>query len=74
MRYMVRYATIRPRLNGEWSGTAWTQADTLEIASFRPESNGNHPQTQARLLYDEDGFYGIFKSPKITLIERDRRW
>ena len=58
MRYMVRYATIRPRLNGEWSGAAWAQADTIEIASFRPESSDNHhPQTLARLLYDEDGFY-----------------
>jgi hypothetical protein len=60
MRYVVRYAAIRPGLDGEWSGDAWTQADTLEIASFRHESSDHHPRTLAQLLYDERGIYGIF--------------
>ncbi|MBM4464175.1 MAG: hypothetical protein FJ014_01170 [Chloroflexi bacterium] len=60
MRYTVRYATIRPELTGKWYGEAWTQADTLEIAHFRPESSDHRPQTYARLLYDEDGLFGIF--------------
>jgi len=60
MRYLVRYAAIRPELEGEWSGEAWTQADTLEIASFRPESSDHRPRTEARLLHDENGIYGIF--------------
>jgi len=60
MRYVVRYAAIQPGLNGEWSGDAWSQADPLEITNFRPESSDHHPRTFARLLYDEDGIYGIF--------------
>lgn len=60
MRYSVRYAAIRPRLEGDWSGHAWSQADTLEIADFRPESSDHRPRTLARLLYDENGFFGIF--------------
>jgi hypothetical protein len=61
MRYTVRYATIRPELKGMWSGTAWAQADTLEIANFRPEGSDHRPRTLARMLWDERGLYGIFK-------------
>jgi len=60
MRYVVRYAGIRPGLDGEWSGDAWAQADTLEVASFRPESSNHRPRTLARMLYDDHGLYGIF--------------
>lgn len=60
MRYLVRYAENRPRLEGDWGGDAWSQADTLEIADFRPESSDHRPQTLARLLYDKNGFFGIF--------------
>ncbi len=60
MHYLVKYASIRPELDGEWSGEAWSQAETLDIASFRPESSDHRPRTLARLLCDEDGIYGIF--------------
>ena len=60
MYYTVRYATFRPQLKGEWHGEVWAQADTLEIASFRPESSDHRPQTYARLLYDQDGLFGMF--------------
>jgi hypothetical protein len=61
MLYAVRTARIRPNLKGEWSGPAWEQADTLEIANFRPESSEHHPKTHARLLYTKDGLFGIFR-------------
>ena len=60
MRYVVRYATIRPELKGKWGGKAWTQADTLEISHFRPESQ-HRPRTLARLLWDEGALHGIFR-------------
>ena len=60
MLYTVRRGTTRPELKGDWSGPAWEQADTLEIASFRPESSDHRPRTYARLLYDRDGLFGIF--------------
>ncbi|HEX9870152.1 MAG TPA: carbohydrate-binding family 9-like protein [Candidatus Tectomicrobia bacterium] len=61
MRYTVRYATNRPDLTGEWHEEAWVQADTLEIAHFRPEGSDHQPRTLARLLWDERGLYGIFQ-------------
>jgi hypothetical protein len=47
-------------MQGAWSGVAWEQADTLEIAHFRPEGSDHRPQTSARLLYAQDGLFGIF--------------
>lgn len=61
MLYAVRCATLRPGLRGDWSEPAWERAETLEIACFRPESSEHRPRTQARLLYDERGLYGIFR-------------
>jgi hypothetical protein len=61
MHYIVRYATVRPGLRGDWNETAWTRANTLEIGNIRPESSDHRPRTLARLLYDESGLYGFFQ-------------
>jgi hypothetical protein len=44
-----------------WDLPVWAGAETLEIASFRPESSPHRPRTLARLLYDTDGIHGIFQ-------------
>jgi Carbohydrate-binding family 9 len=61
MNYTARRASAAPQLHVEWSYPVWAQADTLEIQHFRSESSGHHPQTAARLLYDQHGIYGIFR-------------
>ena len=61
MRYIVRPARTRPAGKGEWDGSAWGQADVLELAYFRPESSDHRPRTRAKLLYDHEGIYGIFR-------------
>lgn len=61
MLYIVRLANIRPEMQGAWNGPAWQQADTLEIAHFRPESSDHRPRTYARLLYAREGLFGIFR-------------
>jgi hypothetical protein len=58
--YEVHRARVRPELAGEWDGPAWAQAAPLPIACFRPESSDHRPVTAARLLYDDEAFYGIF--------------
>ena len=60
MHYTVRTADIRPALSGDWTGPAWAQADTLEIAHFCPESSDHRPRTRARVLYDTKGLFGAF--------------
>ncbi|MGQ9584626.1 MAG: carbohydrate-binding family 9-like protein [Anaerolineae bacterium] len=61
MLYKVRYARLQPELVGEWDGAAWSQAETLEIARFRPEGSDHRPRTLARLLHDERRLYGVFQ-------------
>src|SRR5207302_2492272 len=39
----------------------WSRAETLEINHFRSEGSDHRPLTEARLLYDSQGIYGIFR-------------
>jgi hypothetical protein len=58
--YIIRKTNLPERLNGDWNSAGWQIADTLDIASFRPESGVHRPRAQARLLYDDQGIHGIF--------------
>ncbi|MBN1581882.1 MAG: carbohydrate-binding family 9-like protein [Anaerolineae bacterium] len=63
--YTIHQARIQPDMAGarasDWGGPAWAQAETLNVSQFRPESSDARPRTQARLLYDAHGIYGMFK-------------
>ena len=48
-------------MKGLWDGPAWIQADTLELENFRAEGSSHRPETSARLLYNSDGIFGIFR-------------
>ena len=48
-------------LQADWADPIWTQAETLEVAHFRPEGSNHRPKTSARMLYDAKGLYGIFR-------------
>ena len=61
MQYIIRYATILPEITGKWDSPAWRQAETLEVSLFRSESSNHRPYTCARLLYNNNGIFGIFK-------------
>ncbi|MCP4639617.1 MAG: diguanylate cyclase [bacterium] len=59
--YTIRKAVTPPALDGDWDSAAWAQADTLDVAQYRPESSAHRPVTQARLLYDADGVFVMFR-------------
>ncbi|HTZ17549.1 MAG TPA: carbohydrate-binding family 9-like protein [Dissulfurispiraceae bacterium] len=59
--YKVGFAKISPEMKGLWDGPAWMRAETLELVHFRPEGGGHRPKTAARLLYNMDGIFGIFR-------------
>jgi len=59
--YTVRLAVAAVPLQAQWADPIWNQADTLEIAHFRPEGSDHRPRTSARMLYDTTGVYGIFR-------------
>jgi len=60
-QYIVRFAAIKPDLTGQWDGSAWHQADTLELIHFRFEGSDHRPKTTVRLLHDQRGIFGIFR-------------
>jgi len=61
MKYVIRRAVKHPELEGKWEGRAWKDVDTIEIAGFRPEGSDHRPETHVKLLYDDEGIYGIFQ-------------
>ena len=61
MEYLVRATRHRPPLEAGWDDPAWSNAETLEVAHFRPEGSGHRPRTRARLLYDGEGLGGLFR-------------
>jgi hypothetical protein len=60
MIYIINKAECVPKLIGNWEGSVWSQANLLEVAHILPESSKHFPRTYARLLYTDDGIYGIF--------------
>jgi len=61
MRYTVRLAADAVPLQADWADPIWTQAETLEVAHFRPEGSDHRPKASARMLYDAQCLYGIFR-------------
>ncbi len=57
----MRAARMRPTLEGAWEGVEWEQAGTLELTHFRPEGSAHRPRTSAKLLYDDQGLFGMFR-------------
>ncbi len=60
--YSVQQAPVRPEGKGAWDGPAWKAAEVLEIKHFHKNSSDHRPDVRARLLYDAQGLYVIFKT------------
>jgi hypothetical protein len=58
---VVHPAPAFPRLDPDWNDPVWAPAETIDIATYRPESGAHRPSTQARLLHDARGIHGIFQ-------------
>ena len=60
MDYKVKKSETDFELTGEWNGSIWQTAGTIEVNNFRPEGSGHKPVTKAKLLYTAKYLYGIF--------------
>lgn len=60
-RNSVGRAAVAPSMKCEWDGAAWSKAEELRIDNFHPESSGHRPDVRAKLLYDDNFLYAIFK-------------
>jgi len=60
MSYIIKRAS-NIKLEDSWNGTVWGSANVIDIAIFRDRSSDHHPKTQCKLLYNEQGIYGLFQ-------------
>ena len=60
MSYIIKRAS-NIKLEDSWDGAVWGCANVIDIALFREESSDHHPKTQCKLLYNEQGIYGLFQ-------------
>jgi hypothetical protein len=61
VKYLVRKADSPTELDGCWEKSFWQGADTLVLENYMGERPEHFPKTEARLLYDEDHLYVIFR-------------
>ena len=59
--YTIRRTPTPPALDGNVEGAVWQQTGVLAINQFRPESSDHRPITHAKLLYDVNQIYVIFR-------------
>ncbi|MCK4983585.1 MAG: carbohydrate-binding family 9-like protein [Victivallaceae bacterium] len=60
MSYIIKRAS-NVKLEDSWNGTVWGSANVIDIDIFREQSSDHHPKTQCKLLYNEQGIYGLFQ-------------
>jgi hypothetical protein len=61
MKYTIHWTDTRPSFQEQWNSRVWQKAETLQVAHFHPQSSSHRPKTQAKLLYDDEGIYVIFR-------------
>ena len=49
-----------PEIDNLWDSATWGNIPALEVSCYRQESSAHRPETQCKLLYDQDFIYGIF--------------
>ncbi|HOF42189.1 MAG TPA: carbohydrate-binding family 9-like protein [Candidatus Hydrogenedentes bacterium] len=59
--YQIQRTASQPEFNGAWDGPLWRSVPTVSIAHFHPASSDHRPVTHAKLLYDADALYAIFR-------------
>lgn len=48
-------------MQGLWEGAVWQPAEPLSVDCFRPEGSDHKPQTQCKLLYNNQYIFGVFR-------------
>ncbi len=61
MQYKIQKTASRPEFIGHWDYGVWQHVPALAIDNFHPRNSQHHPQTKAKLLYDDKNLYIIFQ-------------
>jgi len=60
-QYVIHKTKNPPKLKGDWDSIVWGQVSPLDIALFIGEEPEHKPKTQAKLLYDDECLYVIWR-------------
>ena len=60
-KYQVTRAVKPAKLDGNWDGEVWGSVEAVDIKHFMGTEPEHKPKTQAKLLYDEQFIYVIFR-------------
>jgi len=61
MSYTVKRAKGSITIDGNWNKSAWKDVEPLELTYYMGERPEHLPKTQAKLVYDDDAVYVIFR-------------
>jgi len=61
MTYQVKRLTEPMRIDGDWNKPVWQKVEPLELTHFMGDRPEHFPKTQAKLLYDDEAVYVIFR-------------
>lgn len=61
MTYHVRRAPGPMTIDGNWDKPAWKNAPAVELTHYMGDKPAHFPQTQAKVLYDDQALYVIFR-------------
>ncbi len=59
--YRIKKTNGPDRLDGQWQEPEWQKAETLTIDNYMGDKPEHFPCARARLLYDENNLYVIFR-------------
>lgn len=61
MKYQVKRVAGAVALDAPWESADWRDVPVMKILSARPESSAHRPETELKLQYGDEGFYGLFQ-------------
>ncbi len=61
MEYSIPRARVLPDVSAAWDSPSWAQVPPLALTHFRPESKSRHPQVEAKVQFDRETLYVLFR-------------
>lgn len=61
MTYVIEWTAEPPAGQGQWDDFVWRWVKPIQVDQFHPQSSVHRPVTQAKVLYDDDHLYVIFR-------------
>jgi hypothetical protein len=60
-KYQINKASVVSQITGDWNGPAWGGVEVLDINNFMGAEPVHKPKTQAKVVYDANYLYVIFR-------------